>query len=353
MSTVFTEFVLSLGDECVVGTELLVAIRRHLTSTLRKRGIYDFGPSLLGYSGSRWNDEESMQDLVHDCLGRAILARLPRLLELVKTNGSVDGAVVQNIKRFVWEKQRQQDRVGFAVFQNLKAAVAELIANDELRRLNEKDESESDFTADSEFSIKGASYGSVSSERQLKEALLASGLMFDGLQSFTTASHKGREILIETVVSLKAFGVTAFSIDSLKKALCSLISESRAVGTVTSRQILRDVFEDSSENSRTVPPDTGYEESESNALMVKLICLEIDNSRRTQAVRERLHQVLNLAADAWAGKNSSGEFSVEGLQSTLGIERTTVYDDLKFLASLRERVIAQRSLTNNHGEQHG
>lgn len=351
MTTVFTDFVRNFETDSDIHDHVNAAILKALKHVLHHRGLFYSSPSLLGYAGSSWADEEVMSDLVFDCLQRSLVTRLRGLRGLLQKSGAIDGVVVLNIKNFVWEKQKKHDPVGYAVFQNLKAAAAHLVDADELRRLNAQDISA--FNGNTVYSIKAASSEAVADKTQLKEVLLRSGLMFDGLQSFTTVGVKGQEILVETIKSLKGFGIASFSVNALKKALCSLISESQTVRPVTSHQIVSEVFEDSPENSRTVPQDAGYQESESHAHMVQQIHLEIDNSRRTQAVRKRLHQMLDLAAEAWSGKNSTGEFSVEGLQSTLGIERTTVYDDLKFLASLRERVMTQQSLTNKHGEQHG
>ena len=353
MSTVFSDFLRDFDDDSESHGQVIDAIRRILTSVLRRRGIYQSGPSLLGYAGNSWDDEESILDLAHDCFDRSILQKFRGLRALLADSGSIDAVVVRNIQNFVWEKQKRHDPTGHAIFQNLKATVTELVEAGELIPLTNGDEqSGSGFGGDSQYSIRGASDSAVASEPQLKEALLSSGLMFDGLQSFSTIGIKGQEILAKTVVDLKAFGIAVFSINALKKALTALVNDSLAAVPTAGCQLAAECFEDSSENIRTDQPGAGYEEAESRAHMIKEIHSEIDCSRRTATVRERLHRLLNFAADVWTGKDTSGAFSVEQLQSTFGIERTTVYDDMNFLGSLRERVTVRQSLAKKNGDQH-
>lgn len=354
MSTVFSDFLRDFDDDSEGHGQVIAAIRRILVSVLRRRGIFHAGPSLLGYAGNSWDDEESILDLAHDCFDRSILQKLRSLRALLTESGSIDAVVVRNIQNFVWEKQKRHDPTGHAIFQNLKATVTELVEAGELFPLTIGDEqNRSGFSGDSQYSIRGASDSALASEPQLKEALLSSGLMFDGLQSFSTIGLNGQEILASTIVGLNAFGIAVFSINALKKALTVLVNESRAVVPAAVRHLAAEFFEDSSENIRTDQPGAGYEEAESRAHMIKKIHSEIDCSRRTANVRERLHRLLNIAADVWTGKDSSGVFNLEQLQSTFGIERTTVYDDMNFLGSLRERVTVRQSLAKKNGDQHG
>ncbi len=354
MTTVFSDFLRDFDDDSEGHGQVVDAIRRILVSVLRRRGIYHSGPSLLGYAGNTWDEEESILDLAHDCFDRSILQKLRGLRALLAESGSIDAAVVRNIQNFVWEKQKRHDPTGHAIFQNLKATVAELVEAEELIPIATGDaQSGTGFSGDSQYAIRGAAAGNASDEKQLREALLSSGLMFDGLQSFSTIGLSGQEILAKTIVGLKAFGIAVFSINALKKALTVLVNESRAVVPAAGRHLAAEYFEDSSGNIRTDLPGASYEETESRAYLIKEIHSEIDCSRRTAAVRDRLHRLLDRAADVWTGKDTSGEFNVEQIQSTFGVERTTVYDDMNFLGSLRERVTVRQSLAKKNGDQHG
>lgn len=342
MSTVFTNFVRSFADTNQITAEVIASVRQHLAAVLRKRGLYQASPSLLGYSGSRWDDDDSFNDLAFDCLEWALLGKLDKLLEYLKCTDSIDAVVVRNIKNFVWEKQRQQDPNGHSVYQNLKATVASLAEAGALHRVNEGENSGLNDSADTEFRFGGASTCAAADEHQIKEALLRSGLMFDGLQAFASVGSRAQEILEATVIGLKGSDVGAFSLGGLKKAICLLIAESNAARVAPGRRIVRELFEEFSENSRTDLPDGSYEQSETREDLNMKIHAEIDCSRKSQSVKRRLHQILDLATEAEAGKTPPGSFTVEELQATLEVERTTVYDDLKFLALLRERVVSEQ-----------
>lgn len=347
MSTIFTDFVRDFETESENHGLIIEAIRDVLCKELRRRGIFHFGPSLLGYTGSSW-DDESLHDLAYDCLDRSILQKLRGLRALLKKNGSVDGVVVRNIKNFVGEQQRAQNPVGYAVFQNLKEAIVQLVESGRLRDRDEGSSSRAGIHTDSEFST-GASRGPVATESQLKEALFGSGSMFEGLPTLSTVGIKAQEILTEALGGLKNSEIASFSVNTMTRAICSLIAETTTAG----RRMVCELFEDFSENCRTVLPDAGYEEKESFEHLVQQMRVEIDRSPRSQAVRERLWRLLDLGYGVRTGRITPDAFSVPELQSSLGIERTTVYEDIAYLGALRERVTAQQSLVKKNGDQHG
>lgn len=354
MGTVFSDFIRDFETESDAHKRVLKEMQRILVAVLRRRGLYHAGPSLLGYTGDDWDVGDSLQDLVYDCFNRSILQKLRGLRKLLTASGSIDAVVVRNIKSFVWEKQKEQDPIGHAVYQNLKASIRDLVEASELIPLNGPGEQpEPVFRADARYSIRGAAQNIASDESQIKEALLSSGEIFENLESFSTVGVRGQESLSRAILALKPAGVGVFSVKSLKIAITTLLRESSTGLPNTGCELPEELFENLSGNFRTVSEGVGYVESEARAHLIRQVHSEIENTKRSASVKSRLHRLLDLAADVWMQKSGAVEFSVEQLQSTFGIERTTVYDDMKVLGALRERVIVQQSLAKKNGENHG
>ena len=352
MSTIFTDFVRDFETERENHGRVIEAIRNVLVKELRRRGIFQYGPSMLGYRAGRSWDDESLHDLAYDCLDRAIVAKRRGLLGLLQKPGSIDGVVVQNIRYFVGERQKLNDPVGSAVFQNLKAVLTEFVADGRMRTLHTGSATEKGVQGNSEFAT-GADQGPLATELQIKNAMYSSGSMLDELPALATVGIKAQEILTEALCRLKDSGIASFSVQTMKRAICSLITESGAPVPTTRLKEVEEPFEDFFEKSRTVLPDTGYEDTESVEHFIRQMHGEIHRCHRSSAVRNRLCRLLDLAYEARAGRIPIECISVTELQSTLGIERTTVYDDVEYLGSIGQRVMAQHALDRKNGDQNG
>jgi hypothetical protein len=338
VTAIFTNFVRSVDPENTISPEVIAEVRNRLVAVLKKRGLYQKSPSLLGYSGARW-DSETENDLAMDCYAWAILEKLEKLREYLIVEDSIDAVVVRNIGNFVWEKQKQQDPIGHVVFCNLRKVLPAMVDAGQLHRIHEDRNPTAKDTSETEFQFTGAHRGSVADVDQLKDALLSTGLMFDSLQSFCHAGVKAQEALLDCLSRFQG-SIFGFSLGGVKTAICSLIAESKASGAA-GRPGIVELSENFPEISRTEISDGGYEKSEWHEKLRNRVHTEIDASRRSTAVKSRMHKLNDLVADVESGKGSAETLAVESLQMTLGVERTTVYEDFRFLASLRERVSAE------------
>lgn len=98
-------------------TEFEALVRRRM----RRRGLLESPPRYLGYSGQQWG--EVMHDVVFDCYQFAVLDRLVGLRAQLKVKPHIDGLILRNVDHFLLERQRNQDRTGYAIFRNLEMAV--------------------------------------------------------------------------------------------------------------------------------------------------------------------------------------------------------------------------------------
>ena len=178
MPKVFSEHVQALAESREIDPAIRHEIERVLSAELRRRGIWDFGPSLLGYVGATWNDREAMDDLVQDCYIRAIISRRRSLQVNLESSGDIEKLVRKNIRSFVGEQQARLDPLGNAVFQNIKAVVLELTESGILKRL---DSGTAPVSGDSEFVFAGREGVASASVGDLKEALKNTGVLFDEL----------------------------------------------------------------------------------------------------------------------------------------------------------------------------
>jgi hypothetical protein len=109
------------------GEQACSRLRQLLKSQLRKIGQWNLPPKFLGYGGDSWESADAMNDLVQDAYLACILSRIEGLSQLLLGSDSIDGAVHQNIKWFLKDRQRAGNPIGSRVFSNVKAATESLV----------------------------------------------------------------------------------------------------------------------------------------------------------------------------------------------------------------------------------
>lgn len=99
-------------------------------SELKRKNLLSQSPTLIGYDGDSWNDEEVLRTLLYDCYAHVFCRNLKSLLEGFHINGNSDGTIRLHVRNYLGDQQRQVNPIGCAVYSNLKAAVHLLLVEE-------------------------------------------------------------------------------------------------------------------------------------------------------------------------------------------------------------------------------
>ena len=151
----YTEFLHSLGHQAEMPShqsldQVLQALRGLLHREIRRRGLRDTSPSVLGLVGyRRWwgsspslpmaerGEGDALEELAVDCYVYIFIDRLRSLMAQLKAKGNIDGLVQRNVRNFVHDRQKRNDPLGFRVFHIFRRAAEESIAERRLFVLDE------------------------------------------------------------------------------------------------------------------------------------------------------------------------------------------------------------------------
>lgn len=141
MTRKLTELVRSLtptGEPTVEAfDDAWTELRRLLARELRRRGIWDASPRHLGVTGSpTWTTPETagargaptytrdaLDELAADAYAELFVNKLASLVRYVDAGDDVDAVVVHGLRQLVHDRQRHHDRLGFNLYQWLRAAL--------------------------------------------------------------------------------------------------------------------------------------------------------------------------------------------------------------------------------------
>jgi hypothetical protein len=297
--------------------------------------VAGIGPSLLGYFGSRW-EADPLDDLAQDAYLRAIATRLRGLQANLRQSGDIEKLVRKNLRTFVGERQAAFDPVGYALFQNIKAAVVELSELGALTRLDPASEA---ISGDSQFEIAGRQPGGVPDEHALKAALTNSGKVMEDIEIQARVGRPAQERIVQAIRLLPGQNIARFTVRTLKQALSALIQES-GIRPQSARTVsFSDLQVGFPENLRTEPPPAGYQEVESYEELVAAIQRAIEDVPRSGKVKARLQRLLAHFAEAISSGESDRQESLDDLADHFGVPRSTLHDDFQSLRSLVGRVM--------------
>lgn len=137
----FTLFIRRLTDDLDSSQfyEVWDRLEAILRQELRRRNLWNSPPSYLGIygwpswePGRRAGDEGPMTELAAECYSFIFVDRLAALRAQLEVKPNVEGLVLLNVRHFLHERQRAYDPIGFRVFEILREAVREGIAQGEL-----------------------------------------------------------------------------------------------------------------------------------------------------------------------------------------------------------------------------
>jgi hypothetical protein len=123
MASILTEHVRHFGTPAA-DNGFLDVVRRILRSAMRRLGLLGRPPSQLGYADVRtWRDDGAFDDVTQDCYLSAVVARIAGLRRSLQPDRDVDPLIYRNVARFLAERQREHNPIGYSAFQNVRAAV--------------------------------------------------------------------------------------------------------------------------------------------------------------------------------------------------------------------------------------
>ena len=129
MCMTFAEHVRSFGRDCDPAACVLPRLEKLLKNRMKRRNLFTSPPAYLGYDIPRWNAEGAFEDIIVDCYIFAVASRFEGLRNQLRVRWNIDGLIVRNVDNFLLERLRRRDPVGYAVFGNLEAAVADLVSS--------------------------------------------------------------------------------------------------------------------------------------------------------------------------------------------------------------------------------
>ena len=350
MAKVFTQHVRDIEASNATDPAILREIEDVLRSELRRRGILGYGPSLLGYLGNSWGEPDAMGDLVHDCYIRAIATRLPGLRRNLEKSGDIERLIRRNIRTFVGERQSALDPIGYAIYQNSKAAVLELA---DLGILTRVESTNTRVTATCEFEFVSNPAGTAAADdTALEGALRATPALIEGIESLTRIGGQAQELLAISVRNLPDHAVVRFTIGALKRSLSTLLDQAAYSARPGRELSISSLEKKISEDFRTAPAGTGYEKEEDLAKLADGILEGIAALRRSEAVKTRMRNLLEHLVEAARHDDGEDRETLDDLAERFGVSRSTVHDDFQSLRAVVQKY-AEGTAAPDDGEQHG
>jgi hypothetical protein len=329
---------------------VLDAIWKVLGAELRRRTIYASGPSLLGYEGASWEDEDAQHDIVQDAYCRGVLSRLGRLNSILQVSGDIEKLVKGNFRNFVGERQRKLDPAGYAIFQNIKTALTELCRSGFLTRVGK--DLEDRWHTDDQFCIQGDSTTEVATAEQLGTLLEQTGIQFEGLNRLLRISESPQPPLLEAIQQLTESGCSRFSVKALKNGLIDLATAAGISLTSVREHSFSEKNEEFLKTIRTVSPDSGYEHSEHCDNLFREVREAIDELSTSDKIKKRFHAVAAHLRQVAVKEAGHGSATLDELSERFGTKRSTTQDDINAVRDLCDRLLA-RNTAKGIGDRDG
>lgn len=266
----FTDHVRTFGGDCDPEARVLPRLEKLLKQRMRRRGLLFLPPSFLGYDVPNWEALGAFDDIVVDCYLFAIVRRIEGLRNQLRVRPNIEGLITRNVDNFLFDRQSRRDAIGYAVFANLEAAIADLAV---AGQANVDTLDERRLRSDSIVRLgSGAASSAPCDPKRLEEAVLESPRFSEALASLVAASDEGREWMIELARQMAAADIRCFRVSDLVAAIAT-----RARGDW---------------NARHAAPaaELGYEDDDESFRLVRLVWP--DESLDTTDLFETLKRVV-------------------------------------------------------------
>lgn len=313
---VFTEYLRSLdahGEppdrERLV--EVLDALKTLLRRELKRKGQWRCPPSYMGMPGwASWNAsaEGPLEELAFECYVYVFVTRLWSLSQQLEVKETIDGLVVLNIRHFLLERQRQNDPLGYRVFEVVRASVRALLGTGELLVLA----GDARVRNDTLLSFDGdAGLGRDSPERLADRVRGWNDLLLPGL--VTASGREKRRVVDALVDKLRGLGTDRGGAFLFREIVGPLREDARSRWAELLEQEQGETgFEPMDEmflgTVRLVMPDTGVEDRQSFDGLVAGVRDRLDRHDGSEVERGHLRTLWEFlcahAADegeSWTG----------------------------------------------------
>lgn len=300
MPSLLTRFIVQ-SEHRPPDEELFASVLERLASLLRaemrRRGLFTAPPRFLGIVGQSFNDQDTFTDLLYDAYVFAILDRGAALRRRAK-NGDIDGAVRVNVRLFLFERQREQDPVGYRVFDIARDAARQMVGEGRLKIVSEAEDGK--IHAGSVLALPPFEPADVT--ETLDDELVARWcelLMPDLVMSYRRRGVVSR--LYALISELTGSDVSAFILRGLVEPLKAL-ARRRAVALLTGGESAPG--DGASSIDLLVQPSAEFEQRQ--ALKHLLDCLRGSIDRRgSMKERNYLHRLLDFLA-FWSAMMDEG-----------------------------------------------
>jgi hypothetical protein len=355
----FTEYVRKYSAATLTPDEFTRCLRElgaAVRSRLRRLSMWEQPPAYFGYPDYQSWDEafargEEMTDVALDCFDFAIHRSLDNLAERLETavTDNIDGLVYLNINNFLFQRQRQNDPVGHAVFENLRAALWSLhnsgavgidsptgdgIRNPSAVYFRQSGGAEPDRAVP------------LASEHDLEEALAALAGLDPLLAPLSECSVTAQARLAECLGRLGATDIRACTFRDLVNILKQRVRTahqarhrpSDAEAVVVGRRGDQEIVE----LIRIIQPDRSYHDNEGYAHLLHQIREEIatlPQERTRRGVARLFEEILqHRAVDEELPP-------LDELARRLGINRSTLHDHLSRLRDICSKLTTRKEAT--------
>ncbi|MCP4658314.1 MAG: hypothetical protein GY856_23115 [bacterium] len=143
----FTRYVKALAGRSEalnsLAEQMLAELRKTLVREMRRRSLWASPPSYVGvYGWSNWTPGDTertsppLDELLSDCYTHIFCRKLPRLLNQLRVNPAIDGLVVFYLRKFLHERQKDHDPLGYRIFEVVRDAVRDAVSAEELHVLS-------------------------------------------------------------------------------------------------------------------------------------------------------------------------------------------------------------------------
>jgi hypothetical protein len=331
----FTEHVRTFGHDCDPAACILPRLERLLRDRMRRRNLLGAPPSYLGYDVPSWNAEGAFEDVVVDCYIFAIATRIEGLRNQVRVHANIDGLVVRNVDNFLLERQSRRDPIGYAVFGNLAAALADLVASGEVTL----DGLESgQLRSASVVHLDPERSAAPSDPARLQAAVADAPGWGEALAGLTSITDEGREWIVEFLRHLRTSGIRCVRVADFVSAVASRARADWASRhAVPAGQLGHEGGDDLRALVRLVWPDESVEARDLLDMLKRVVPGRIATERQ-QRVRNGLTAVfeewVQMIEEIGLSRPNQAE-----LAERLGMSDATVSDYLRRLREIIATII--------------
>ncbi|MEM8961459.1 MAG: hypothetical protein AAGD38_08280 [Acidobacteriota bacterium] len=339
MDHVFTHHLRALAASDPIDHEQIDEVRQALEHALdrelRRRGLRQLSPTLLGVHGSTsWSDRDARDELVAECYVFIFVHRLRGLRAQLTVKPHIEGLIALNVRHFVFERQKAYDPLGYRTYEVMHRAVQLAL---DAHILHAEDE-----TLDNRTML--ATSADVATTEPAGETELSPHVMAwsDDLVPAVAVAHGRAELvaisqrLYPRFDDLGHAGIARFRFKNLVDAVKRLVRGGWAA--ILDTELGDSGFDVDMHGTltrvRSTPPDTGVDDHQALGHLTRRVEERIaarEDERSRQELRDLWHLIrAHVAADTSTGRGRASDQPHAGLPSQrqlsdrLGVHRRRI-----------------------------